>query len=729
MTDTTTKPIRPPHPLEESENLFEEHLSAAGDAQQSTREEEIRAARDFAESLGLNDLTLEQKTVVLVALSADLSQRLLTAPSSEVYTHLNLMEAAPNGDQDWSTLWSASLEEPAPTSIESAEHGVRHAPESDRLDSPADAPDSSHHATAWLPALLQRTSTAGQLLESALTSMAATVDQVFDRSTERYELLGVPAGRRSFRDSTAYLRDLTGRTRTQIRAWTEVAEKVCPGPKEPNGHRRPARYTHLSASIHDGTLHVDNATLVLKAMRNVEKYAQQCKVDPATAESALADGERLLANRSRTLHADGLRKLCDQWETSTKTSLDQDGVPPDSDAPHEKQGLSYKGYNAEDDLYHWGMRLTQIQHEMLLAATSAATNPRSRHAQKRAQALTSLFEAFLEEHGLDPEDLIQPDNADSADTNESAGANPSSADPVSDNSTNRTDLPPQPSPSTEPAPPEESAPSGVPTPPQASADDADQRLGQHTLPLPDLTDPAENLPFDPLDELHLPEMGHVDNPAAVRMTRRVKEALQLEAVLTALHHGISALSGTHLLPRSNGVLPRLTILMDYATLHRSLTADPETTRGESHLASQGPPVSTALFSGHINPRNIRHLACDAEILPVVMDGKNAVLDQGRHLRNATEAQRTALQARDRGCAAPGCTMTAAWCQPHHVTPWVDGGDTDLDNLVLLCPGCHRATHDGRWTITIKDGTPWFTPASYVDLNQTPRRNDLWHTNG
>lgn len=74
-------------------------------------------------------------------------------------------------------------------------------------------------------------------------------------------------------------------------------------------------------------------------------------------------------------------------------------------------------------------------------------------------------------------------------------------------------------------------------------------------------------------------------------------------------------------------------------------------------------------------------------------------------------------------------MTAAWCQPHHVIPWVDGGATNLNNLVLLCPGCHRATHDGRWSIEITDGTPWFTPASYVDLNQTPRRNDLWHTNG
>ncbi|MGO1183112.1 MAG: HNH endonuclease signature motif containing protein [Micrococcaceae bacterium] len=710
MTDTTTGPIRPPHPFEETENHFDERLSAAGDSQRSTREEEIHAAQEFTTSLGLDTLSLEQKAVVLVALSAELSQRLLTAPAADIYTHLNLMEAAPDGDHDWSTLWAASLQEPEHTSIESAEKGVRHAPESDSLGTTkplgvADSP-SSANVTAWLPALLQRTSTAGQLLESALTSMSSTVDQVFDHSMDRYQLLGVPAGRRSFRDSTAYMRDLTGRTRSQIRAWTDVAEKVCPGPSEPSGHRRPARYTHLAASVQDGTLHVDNATMVLKAMRNVENYARQCKVDAQSAESALNDGERMLANRSRTLHADGLRKLCDQWEISTKNHLDQDGVPPTTDRPSEKQGLTYKGYNAQDDLYQWGLRLTQIQHELLLAATSAATNPRSHHAQKRAQALSSLFEEFADEQGLDPTDLPPTEPSASA-SGQDLAAEPADAigrpEPASQQitTTDTNDV-------------------------DAETDD---RPGQHPLPLPDLTDPAESVSFDPLDDQHLPEMGHVTDATAVRMSRRVREALQLEAIFTALHHGISALSGTPTLPRSNGVLPRLTVLMDYATLHQSLTGFPDSPRGAPNLDTEAPPVSTAMFSGHINPRNIRHLACDAEIIPVVMDGKNAVLDQGRHLRNATEAQRTALLARDRGCAAPGCTMTAAWCQPHHVIPWVDGGATNLNNLVLLCPGCHRATHDGRWSIEITDGTPWFTPASYVDLNQTPRRNDLWHTNG
>jgi hypothetical protein len=41
----------------------------------------------------------------------------------------------------------------------------------------------------------------------------------------------------------------------------------------------------------------------------------------------------------------------------------------------------------------------------------------------------------------------------------------------------------------------------------------------------------------------------------------------------------------------------------------------------------------------------------------------------------------------------------AWCDAHH---WrrhrLDGGLTDLDELVLLCRRHHRAVHEGGWRI-------------------------------
>jgi hypothetical protein len=72
---------------------------------------------------------------------------------------------------------------------------------------------------------------------------------------------------------------------------------------------------------------------------------------------------------------------------------------------------------------------------------------------------------------------------------------------------------------------------------------------------------------------------------------------------------------------------------------------------------------------------------------------------GRAVRLATPAQRRALQHRDHGCVIPGCTITAAYTQPHHVTAWAIDGPTDLHNLVSLCHVHHRQTELGRWTFT------------------------------
>jgi hypothetical protein len=54
--------------------------------------------------------------------------------------------------------------------------------------------------------------------------------------------------------------------------------------------------------------------------------------------------------------------------------------------------------------------------------------------------------------------------------------------------------------------------------------------------------------------------------------------------------------------------------------------------------------------------------------------------------------------RDRGCRFPGCVATAH-LEVHHVVHWADGGRTDLDNLVSLCPFHHDAHHGGEFAIS------------------------------
>jgi hypothetical protein len=50
--------------------------------------------------------------------------------------------------------------------------------------------------------------------------------------------------------------------------------------------------------------------------------------------------------------------------------------------------------------------------------------------------------------------------------------------------------------------------------------------------------------------------------------------------------------------------------------------------------------------------------------------------------------------RDGGCVATGCDIPHRWCDAHHILHWIDGGGTDLDNLILLCRRHHTMWHLG-----------------------------------
>ncbi|MFF5202459.1 DUF222 domain-containing protein [Micromonospora parva] len=120
---------------------------------------------------------------------------------------------------------------------------------------------------------------------------------------------------------------------------------------------------------------------------------------------------------------------------------------------------------------------------------------------------------------------------------------------------------------------------------------------------------------------------------------------------------------------------------------------------------------------------VRRLACDAAILPAVLDGSGQTLDVGRQRRLVTGPLRRALVLRDRGCAFPGCDRPPRWCDAHHIRHWADGGSTSLANSVLLCAHHHRHLHHGDWTVRLGgDGHPEFVPPAWLDPDRLPRRN-------
>ena len=109
-------------------------------------------------------------------------------------------------------------------------------------------------------------------------------------------------------------------------------------------------------------------------------------------------------------------------------------------------------------------------------------------------------------------------------------------------------------------------------------------------------------------------------------------------------------------------VPEVSVLIDFDTLRDGLhdRSVCETSTGE--------PVPAA---------TIRRLCCDADIIPVVLDGDGVTLDVGRAKRVATREQRRALRAMYRTCAHPDCTVGFDDCDIHHVNPWQHRRLTDL----------------------------------------------------
>ena len=150
--------------------------------------------------------------------------------------------------------------------------------------------------------------------------------------------------------------------------------------------------------------------------------------------------------------------------------------------------------------------------------------------------------------------------------------------------------------------------------------------------------------------------------------------------------------------------------------HITLTVDLPSLREES---ISGATAMTALWGASLGKDALLRLCCDAAVSVVVTDtvngrpldpdtpaefmdeqgrllGLGVPLAAGRTVRTVTTGQRKALVVRDGGCVFPGCGRSTGFCDAHHaIRHWSDGGDTNLDNLVLLCGLHHRRVHEDK----------------------------------
>ncbi len=114
----------------------------------------------------------------------------------------------------------------------------------------------------------------------------------------------------------------------------------------------------------------------------------------------------------------------------------------------------------------------------------------------------------------------------------------------------------------------------------------------------------------------------------------------------------------------------------------------------------------------------KHVGCCGTVqhLTSAKNGRIVKLTIDKRVFNTD--QRRAISHRDRSCVIPGCHTPARWCEIHHVTGWAQGGETDVDNGVLICWHHHRFIDRMGWGIRMTDGVPEVRPPDWIDPTQS-----------
>ena len=109
---------------------------------------------------------------------------------------------------------------------------------------------------------------------------------------------------------------------------------------------------------------------------------------------------------------------------------------------------------------------------------------------------------------------------------------------------------------------------------------------------------------------------------------------------------------------------------------------------------------------------VQVLSCTAALSWMRHD-RGAVLALGRRRKPNAAIRRAARERDNCRCRFPGCESRRV--DLHHIQHWINGGRTDLENLVSLCPYHHKLVHDRGYLIAASpsggfafyqpDGTP------------------------
>lgn len=188
-----------------------------------------------------------------------------------------------------------------------------------------------------------------------------------------------------------------------------------------------------------------------------------------------------------------------------------------------------------------------------------------------------------------------------------------------------------------------------------------------------------------LDAWSAPQPAQDGSPDSRTAGQRRHDALQRLAETTLAEPG--------LLPTTHGSAYRVVVQVPFDTFAAALADTPRPGDAPATLGD-GMPLSSL---------STRMLACQAEVVPVLVDDLGNPLDVGDTQYSFTPKQRAAVSLRDGGCTWPNCQAPPAWCDVHHLVPFSRGGPTAVGNAGLLCGHHHRHVHRIEAVGRVEDG--------------------------
>ena len=454
------------------------------------------------------------------------------------------------------------------------------------------------------------------------------------------------------------------------------------------GRQVPPAHRELAAAVAAGEVASRAASVIAVALERVR---------PLCDAGAAARMEHALTRTAAENDADFLVRVTRSWADA----LDQDGAEPSEELLRQLQGAFIR--RRRHGLHHLEIYATTEQFEHLLTVMNTGANPRTGGTDTSPAA-----------------DTVGAGGA-AADSGDS-GHSPAATESAGGSSAAGLGTP--------------GVVHAVTGPAGAAAWAADVSTGAETPAAAAWTSAgvsaAVPAPGDHASSEVDPAAGEESGLPALDLRSRAQKLL--DGLVGACKVALTA--GT--LPAAGGLRPQVMATIDYRDLLTRLGTTPDdATPGDDAASGPAPAgpgpagrtpgqTGTLLFTGPVTASTVRQIACDADIIPVLLGGQGRVLDIGRASRIFPPHIRKALIARDRGCAFPGCTIPATWCEAHHIDYWSRGGTTGTENGTLLCSHHHHVIHKEHWTIQLTTGIPWFIPPPHLDPRRQPRRNHYFH---